>query len=250
MERFEVERIDGVLVARLNHGITNAMDRITIQELAEIVQQARDDPGVGGLVLASANEKFFTIGFDIPQLYELNREEFVSFYRLFNQTCLELFTLPKPTVAALTGHAIAGGSILALCCDYRFIAQSRKLMGLNEIKLGAPVPYLSDCILRSLIGPRLARDVMESGEFYPPEETLRMGMVDEVLPLKSVVERAVEKARNLSSVPAAYASIKRNRVEGVEEEALRRGEEKERQFVECWYSEDARARLREAMEKF
>lgn len=77
---------------------------------------------------------------------------------------LALYTLPKPVVAAITGHAIAGGCILALCCDYRFISEGRKLMGLNEVKLGVPVPYLADRVLHALVGTRYAREIIESGE--------------------------------------------------------------------------------------
>ena len=73
---------------------------------------------------------------------------------------------------------------MALCCDYRFIAEGRKLMGLNEVKLGVPVPYLGDCILRHLVGARHARDIMDTGDFYHPEVLLQMGMVDQALPLE------------------------------------------------------------------
>ena len=110
---------------------------------------------------------------------------------LFNQVCMELYTMPKPTVAAVTGHAIAGGCILALCCDYRFAAEGRKLMGLNEIRLGVPVPYLADCVLRQIVGARNAREIMETGEFYLPEQSLQIGMIDRVLPLEKVVADSI-----------------------------------------------------------
>jgi enoyl-CoA hydratase/carnithine racemase len=206
---------------------------------------------VQGLVLASSNDKFFSIGFDIPQLFELSREDFRVFYQALNRVCLDLYTLPRPTVAAITGHAIAGGCILTLCCDYRFMTEGRKLMGLNEIRLGVPVPYPADCILRHLVGLRNAREVMGSGEFYQPEELFQIGLVDQVLPLGQVLPKSVEKARFLGGMPReAFAMIKRNRVEMVEAEILARLEEKERFFMECWYSDEARGRLREAMEKF
>jgi enoyl-CoA hydratase/carnithine racemase len=246
-----VEQCDGATVVRLHRGVTNALDLQCVNDLAEVVGEARSDPDVRSLVLTSANDKFFSIGFDIPQLVALGRDEFRHFFRTFNRVCLDLYTLPKPTVAAITGHAIAGGCILALCCDYRLIAEGRKLMGLNEVKLGLPVPYPADCMLRSLIGSRHAREVMESGEFYLPEASLGMGMVDQVLALEQVVERAVEKAVGLGSLPAvAYGMIKRNRVEVVEAEILAQQEEKERLFLDCWTSEEARRRLREAAEKF
>ena len=246
-----VEYLDQVAIVKLDRPVTNALSPELVHELGQTLQGVGRDPHVRGLVLASSNVKFFSIGFDIPRLFGLPREEFQAFYRDFNRVCLDLYTLPRPTVAAITGHATAGGCILALCCDYRLIAEGRKLVGLNEIRLGVPVPYLADCILRHLVGVRLARDVMDSGEFYPPATSLQMGLVDQVLPLEQVVPAAVEKARSLGAwSQEAFALIKRNRVEGIEAQALAHLEEQERAFVERWYSAEARARLKEAMDRF
>jgi enoyl-CoA hydratase/carnithine racemase len=202
-------------------------------------------------VLGSSNDKFFSIGFDIPELFDLARKDFRVFYQAFNGVCMDLYTLPKPTIAAITGHAIAGGCILALCCDYRFIAEGRKLMGLNEIKLGIPVPYPGDCILRQVAGTRNAREIMSTGEFYHSEELLQIGMVDQVLPLDQVLPKAIEKAGLLGALPhEAFGMIKRNRVETVEAQVLAHLAEKEQFFIECWYSDEARVRLKEAIKKF
>ena len=240
-----------ITIAKLSRGVTNAINLELVNELAGTLQKVKDDSDIRGLVLSSANEKFFSIGLDIPQLFELSREDFAFFYQKFNHVCLDLFTLSKPTVAAITGHAIAGGCILALCCDYRFMAEGRKFMGLNEIKLGVPVPYPADCILRHLVGIRIARDVMDTGEFYQSEKLLQIGIVDEVLPIEKVLAKSIEKAGSLSaSSPEAFALIKRNRVEIIWTEILARLEEKEQFFVERWYSPEARERLKEAMEKF
>ncbi len=251
MKMVRIERHGEVAIVKLDRGVTNTIDLQLVEELSETLQGVTHDPGVHSLVLGSSNERFFSIGFDIPQLFGLARQDFKFFYQTFNRVCMDLYTLPKPTIAAITGHAIAGGCILALCCDYRFIAQGRKLMGLNEIRLGVPVPYLADCVLRHIVGVRYARDIMDIGEFYQPEESLQMGIVDQVLPLEQVLPKSVEKARLLGGLSQeAFAMIKRNRVERVEAQVLTRLEEKERFFVDRWYSDEARERLREAMEKF
>jgi len=251
MKMIRIEHHGEVAIAKLDRDVTNAIDLRLIEELSETLQGVRHDPGVHGLVLGSSNEKFFSIGFDIPQLFGLAREDFKSFYQTFNRACLDLYTLPKPTIAAITGHAIAGGCILALCCDYRFIARGRKLMGLNEIRLGVPVPYLADCVLRHIVGVRYARDIMDTGEFYQPEESLQMGIVDQVLPLEQVLTKSIEKARLLGTLPQeAFAIIKRNRIEMIEAQVLARLEEREQFFVDRWYSDEARERLKAAMEKF
>ena len=124
-------------------------------------------------------------------------------------------------------------------------------MGLNEIKLGVPVPYLADLILRQIIGSRYAREVTESGEFYPADELAEFGLVDEVLPHEQVLPRAIEMASSLGAHPLeAYARIKNSRVESVTKQISQYAKEKEELFIDCWYSPAARERLKAAMEKF
>jgi enoyl-CoA hydratase/carnithine racemase len=251
MEMVSVENHGKVLFAKMNSGVTNALNLKMVQELEAVIKQVKNDPGINSLVLGSSNEKFFSLGFDIPELFEMNRDDFRRFYRSFNQFCLDLFTLPKPTVAAITGHAIAGGCILLLCCDYRFIAEGHKMIGLNEVKLGLPVPYLPDRLLHALVGICKAREIMESGKFYPAEKALEMGIVDKTLPTEDVVKAAIEHADTLGSLPrVGYQMIKQNRVEVIEEQVTGRQDEKEAAFIDSWYSDDARKCLKEAMKKF
>ena len=247
----DVTHHESVAVVKLNRGTTNALSLECVREIAGALEDLKADRAVRGVVITSSNEKFFSIGFDIPELIDLSREDFKVFFGTFNQMCLDLFTLPKPTVAAISGHAIAGGCILALCCDYRFIAEGRRLMGLNEIKLGVPVPFLADRVLRGIAGMRDAREIMETGDFYEPERSLEMGMVDRILPAGEVLERSIEKARSLGAPPLeAYAVIKRNRIEGIVSEFLARRGEKQEVFLNHWFSGEARRLLREAMERF
>jgi len=242
---------DKVAILKLNRGITNALNLRLVNQLAQNLQKVRDNSDVHGLVLGSSNEKFFSIGFDIPELFELARTDFRVFYQAFNRVCMDLCMLPKPTIAAITGHAIAGGCILALCCDYRFIAEGRKLMGLNEVKLGVPVPYPGDCVLRHLVGTRNAREIMGRGELYHPEESLQLGMVDQVLPLEQVLPKSIEKAKLLSAQPQkALGMIKRNRVEVIKAQVQEHLAQKEQIFINCWYSDEARELLNEALKKF
>jgi enoyl-CoA hydratase/carnithine racemase len=122
---------------------------------------------------------------------------------------------------------------------------------LNEIKLGVPVPYVADCILRKLIGHRLARDVMDSGGFLEPEEAQRLGIVDRILPVEEVVTQSIDKARELSSDSMeAFALIKSARVYALEREITAQLAEREDAFIKCWFSEDARMHLKDAISKY
>jgi enoyl-CoA hydratase/carnithine racemase len=247
----QTEFQDNIAIVKLDRSVTNAINLELVNSAAEAIQRVKTNADVRGLVLGSTSEKFFSIGFDIPQLYDPPQEEMRTFYGAFNRMCLELYTFPKPTAAVLTGHTIAGGCILANCCDYRFMAEGRIWMGLNEIKLGVPVPHLADRILHSLVGSRTARDIMETGEFYSPEKALEVGLVDDVCPRNEVVAKAMAKVWDLGAMPLmAFRAIKQNRTAAVEREAREKWVEKEREFIMCWYSKEARVLLQAAMEKF
>lgn len=239
------------MLVSLSREVTNALNPAFITQLAHVIKEAKENTAVHGFVLTSANEKFFSIGLDIPYLYKLTRSDFMLFYRAFNRFCIDLYMLPMPTVAAITGHAVAGGCILALCCDYRYIADGKKKMGLNELKLGVPVPYPADRILHQRVGFRNACEITDTGDFFLPDALLRMGVVDEILPPGELKARAFDKVRLLNrQCQVSFAAIKRNRQESVAAGIMERLEEKEEEFVDCWFAEGTRARLREAMEKF
>jgi enoyl-CoA hydratase/carnithine racemase len=242
---------EDVGLVKLNHGVTNAINLELVQALSEALQKAKSEFRLRGLVFTSTNHKFFSIGFNLPELIELSEGDLRTFYTSFNQMCLELYTFPKPTIAAISGHAIAGGTILALCCDYRFISEGRKLMGLNEIKLGLPVPYVADCILRSLVGLRHAREITDEGEFYSPETSLKMGLVDAILPPEEVLSHSIEKASLMGSYPEnAFATIKRNRIQPIETEIRSNLESREKDFLSSWFSTAPQELLKAATSNF
>ncbi len=250
MKFIDLKYQDHVAVATFNR-TTNTINAQLVVDLEELVQTARKKSAAIGLVVTGGSEKFFSMGFDLPEIFPLSREEFTVFFKRFNRLCLDLFTLSKPTMAAIPGHAVAGGNILALCFDYRFIAAGHKLMGLNEIKLGVPLPYVCDCMLRNQIGYRHARTVADSGDFFKPPQLLEMGMIDRILKPHRLLPEAVRHVRRIgeTSLPA-FTMIKRNRVEKVVAEIAEQLEAREEIFVDSWYSDETRKRLQQAMEKF
>ncbi|MCD6298770.1 MAG: enoyl-CoA hydratase/isomerase family protein, partial [Deltaproteobacteria bacterium] len=163
----------------------------------------------------------------------------------------DILILPIPTACAITGHAIAGGTILALSCDYRFSAPGRKLMGLNEVKIGVPVPYLPDLMLRQVAGDRAATEMLYSGEYIDPDKAKKIGLLDEVLPQEDVENRAIEKITELASLPGpAFAAIKANRVEAVRMAYEKNYKAKHELFLDCWFSQPTQELLGKAAESF
>jgi enoyl-CoA hydratase/carnithine racemase len=251
MEQVWLHTEGTVAIIRLAKDVTNAIGMQLVNDLAAKVKQAREDPEVHAVMVTSESDRFFSIGLDIPELIEYDKERFADFIDRFDRLCIDLYALPKPTVFALRGHATAGGAILALAGDHRIMTSGRAVMGLNEVRLGVTVPYPADQMLRDLVGTRTARDVMEVGDLYEPAELLSMGMVDEVVPPDQVLFIGRELATSLAASPAeAYAAIKANRTAPVVAAIEARLEEKQREFVDMWYSEPAQAQLEEAMLKF
>ena len=247
----KIEKKDNIAILKLDRGVTSPINLDLVSELRTILKKEKENTDTKSVILTSNNEKFFSIGFSLPELIKLDKNQLREFYQNYNKLSIELYTFPKPTIAVMMGHAIAGGCILALCCDYRIIADGRKLMGLNEVKLGLPVPYPGDCILRSLVNSRIARNVMEIGEFYPSDELLKMGMVDEVYSIEEIFSKAVEKAKKLGDLPEyAIRKIKNNRTENVKEQILKNLVEKEELFFKCWFKDETQKLLKEAVIKF
>ena len=226
----------------------NAIGPTMIEDMSVALSQIRND--FKGMVLAGG-PKFFSIGLDLPNLLQLNRGDMTAFMDGFNQIVLDLYTLPMPTVCAVAGHATAGGTVLALTGEYRYVAAGRKFMGLNEIKIGVPVPFLSDAMLRQIVGDRAATEILFLGEFVLPETADQIGLVDAVCPLEELETRAIEKVNTLVALPQrALAVIKTNRVEAIRSkyEVLRKTDVED--FIDCWFSPATQKLLHEAAQKF
>jgi len=251
MNLISVEFLDKVALINFSHATTNAINLELITELRRLLGEINANPDIKGLVLTSNNQKFFSIGFNIPQLYDLSPEEFTGFYQSFNQTCIELLVFPKPTIAAITGHAIAGGCILTLCCDFRMIMDGHKLMGLNEVKLGVPIPYPAACILPHIVGHQNARTITFTGDFYPPLEAQKMGLVDEIMPPEELIHACITKAAGIGSTSAeSFGIIKNNLIQPIVRVIQEGSAQQDQRFVEQWFMEATRKRLQEAMDKF
>lgn len=237
-----------IATIRITNGITNAISPDLVTDLRAAIARVKTD--CRGMVLCGG-EKFFSIGFDLPCLLMMDRDGFLDFFTHFNRLVLEAYTLPVPTACAVRGHAIGGGSILALAGDYRIMAQGKKFIGLNEINLGAPVPYLADMILRQLIGDRAATEMLYKGELLTCEKAAQTRLADSVVVDAEVEQTAVKKVLAIAKLPrSGFKQIKENRVEFVKERYEKNGLKKNKNFVDCWFLPGVQDILKKAVEKF
>jgi Delta3-Delta2-enoyl-CoA isomerase len=108
---------------------------------------------------------------------------------------------PIPIAAAITGHAPAGGTVLALFCDWRVMAEGEYWIGLNEVQVGIELPPILMAGFRRLIGPRKSEHLAVSGELIFAEEALRIGLVDDLAPPEQVAGRALQWCQKLLLLP-------------------------------------------------
>ena len=242
---------DGIAIIKLNNGVTNAINLELVNQLTSNLKEVEKDSAIHGIILTSANPKFFSIGLDIPNLFNLSKEEFHHFYTKFNDLCLKMFLYPKPILAAITGHAIAGGCILTLPCDYRYISDGRKFMGLNEVKLGVSIPYPALCMLENIVGFNNTREIIFLGEFYPPDTLIKMGLVDSICSEKDLINDSLDKIKAIcKNSISAFNLIKQESRMSIYTRIKQNLENHNDQFVESWYQPETRTLLKEAIQKF
>ena len=248
MPKVTIEAHDAVAVLRLNNGVTNAISPELVDDLTGEVKRIKSE--FKGMVLAGG-EKFFCIGLDLPALLQLGQSDMTEFYVRFEQAVFDLYTLPVPTACAINGHATAGGAIFALSSDFRFVSSGRRFIGFNEVKIGVPVPYLADLMLRQLIGDRCATDMMFSRKFVEPEQAKGIGLVDDVFDSEDLEAKAVTKISELAALPPfGIRVVKNNRIEAVKSRFEKMGSADADRFLDCWFNPAVQELLKEAAKKF
>jgi len=221
----------------------NALNGPLLAELNAALGEAEANAAVRAVVLTGSG-KFFSFGFDIPEFLSFPKQAFKKYLTAFSELYARIFLFPKPVIASLNGHTIAGGCMMAIACDYRIMNESEGRISLNEITFGSSVFAGSVHILKELVGARHARDVLYSGKMYTASEALGLGLIDAVAPASGLEARALDVARTFAEKdPAAFASIKRLLRAPVAEGMWRFEGPSIEEFVDIWYSEKTWAKL-------
>jgi len=198
---------DRSAVVTLQHG-ANALDDELLGALAAEME-ALVAAGAPPLVLHSAHPNIFCPGLDLKKLDHRNRDDLRAVIRDFEALLRRLATYPGPVVAALSGHAIAGGCLLALACDRRVMARAGARLGLSEINLGIPVPAGAIAMLLALYPTRSVEQLVLEGDGLGGERAAELGFVERLAERGAVLDEAVRLAKQLGSrPPAAYAEAK------------------------------------------
>ena len=200
----------GVRVLTRDRPPANAINQEFLRDLSAALDEAREDESVRALVI-TGNGPFFCGGFDLhseAQAGGLLQEQATGF-RLYHESHLKLLAFPKPTIAMLSGHAIAGGTVIVLACDYRLGMDGDYRVGLNEVAIGAAFPRAAFEIVRLRLTHQQASELLLGAQVYPVDQAVRLGIVDELLPAATCEETVMRRAARLAAYPReAYAHTK------------------------------------------
>jgi len=238
-----------VLELRLARPPVNALDPALCADLAGAIGDAVAG-GAGGLVL-SGGPKVFSAGLDVPFLVKLgeDRAALRNAWHGFFALARALADAPVPVVAAIGGHAPAGGCVLALCCDYRVMASGPFTIGLNETQVGLVAPDGIQHLLRRVVGPHQAGRLLLTGELVLAEQALAMGLVDELVEIDHVATRARVWLEGVLALPRT-PMLETRRIARADLVAALEPERIELdRFIDAWYSDDTQGALRALMQK-
>ncbi len=228
---------------RLTRPPVNALDPALCIALAAAVQRAADE-GASGIMLAGG-ERVFSAGLDVPHLLGIggDAEALRAAWLAFFDAARALAASPVPVIAALRGHAPAGGCVLALCCDQRLIAEGTVTIGLNETQVGIAVPEGIQRLLRRVIGPHRASTWLCAGFMANAAEALAAGLVDASLPASEVEAEAMRRLQTLAALPLQPLLATRALARADLIEALTPAHLDLDAALASWYSADTQAGL-------
>ena len=200
MNFISVKPHGNVALVTIDRPPANAMSPDLLDEGTAVVERLRQDPPAA--VVLAGIPGYFSAGLDlkvVPTLDDDGREQMAT---KINRTFAAWHSAPFPTVAAVTGHAIAGGMILALCCDYRVVGHAGKF-GLTEVRVGVPYPEVALAVVQAELSAPAARRLALRADLVDAATAIAVGAFDEQVDDEFVVTRAIERAEELAQLPAA-----------------------------------------------
>ena len=236
-----------IAVIRLSHGKVSALDAGFCHALVRELEHV--DASAAQALVITGTASTFSAGVDLFRVLDDGAAYLKQFLPAMESFFQSLLTFPKPAVAAINGHAIAGGCIIAAACDFRVMAEGSARIGVPELAVGVPFPTLPFEIVGARVSPPQFRDLVFTGRTVPPPEALALGLIDEIAPLDVLMTRAHHAAERLSAIPPiTFALTKRTFTEPLLER-VRGAAALNADVLEAWESPAVQARMRTYLEQ-
>lgn len=243
-----IERQGALAILRMDKPRGNAIDEPFVEDLVLAGAELAADQGIRGVLLASAHPKLFCPGLDLVTLFEYDRPAMERFMSRFVDAMLGLFALRRPVVAAIAGHAVAGGCVLALTADHRILRRGSQI-GLNEVRVGLPLPWSVAILLKASVPPTSLSRVALLGQNFADQEAVALGLAQEVMEADGFEAACLKRLEEFAERdPVAVGTSKAYLRDAAlremrSQEAARQGE-----FLDAWFSPVGRAKIRETID--
>lgn len=244
---FDIETRDGIAFLHMKHGKANAMDlefcRQFVMKLEEL-----NTPTTNAVVITGSG-KIFSAGVDLPRLLDGGQTYVREFLPVLNQFFRTVFTFPKPVLAAINGHAIAGGCVLACAADRRLMSRGDGRIGVPELRVGVPFPPEALEIMRMSLPPQCFSEVMYTGATYDTKLALERGLIDEVVEPDQLLDRAGDAGARMAALGSELFRLTKAQIRQPAMEGIDRGTQYAEEIEAIWTAPETLAGIRQYVEK-
>ena len=244
----EATRQGDVMIVKLVHGKANALDLELCEAIVTRFNALRATPDKA--IVLTGQGRMFSAGVDLPRLADGGEDYVRQFLQALHKLYDTVFHHPKPVIAAVNGHAIAGGCVLACCADKRIAAREGGRIGVTELLVGVPFPAMAFEVMRFATAPQYFPDAILSGATFATDEALKRGMIDEIVEPEQLMDRALAAAHALGALPPETFAMTKGQIRQPLIDRMAKDAARVDVLAEkVWTSPDTLARVRDYVAK-
>jgi enoyl-CoA hydratase len=247
MESIAIETRGDIAIMKLQRGKASALDMEFTQEIMDTLGTLARSPS--SAVVLTGSGTIFSAGVDLIRLQSGGTSYIERFVPILSKLVLALFEFPKPLIAAVNGHAVAGGCVMACAADYRIMARGSGRIGVPELLVGLPFPTAALEVVRYVVPAHNLRTVVYDAGTYNADEALGVGLVDEVCATEELLARAVSRAEKLAVLPAPAFALTKRQVQAPVMERIAAGAAHDAEAAALWRHPDSLERVRRYVER-
>lgn len=251
MNTLEVTYKNEYAIVQMNRGKVNAINFEMVKELRDIFHSLEGNIEVKGVIL-TGQPHYFSAGLDLIELFQYDKGQIRDFFASFGALYLELVQFKKPFISAITGHSPAGGCVLAVTSDNRYMAEGDKyVIGLNEVAVNIQISQNLTEVYAFWMGDGLANRYILEGKLLTGKEAVSAGLVDELVPLENVLERAEKKMKiYMQADQEILINTKRKLRKHLWDKLDLKAENSLKEASELWWKPDIREKMKAYVESF
>ncbi len=236
---------DRITTLEICHGKVGAMDLELLNALNEAMQEAHDSVAL----IITGKGRAFSAGVDLFRIVDDGRDYIRDFLAALDRMLETLHHFPRPVIAAINGHAIAGGCVLAAAADERYMADQAGRIGIPELMVGVPFPPLALETMRMALPAPVLHDLIFTGRLLQPEEAKACGLLSGVVPPSDLQSISLQRARTLASLPPESFRLTKESLRRPYLSNAKKASDLETEIFDQWCSPEVHAFIRAYLEK-